>query len=93
MNIGGKPSNSIPAFIPVSFELTVLFGAHTTVAAFLAINKLFPGKKPVIIDPAQTEDKFIMAIEKDGNNVEDITKLLTEEGALNVEVKNIDLNP
>lgn len=93
MNIGGKPSNSIPAFIPVSFELTVLFGAHTTVAAFLALNKLFPGKKPVIIDPAQTEDKFIMAIEKDGNSVDDVTKLLTDEGAVSVEVKNIDLNP
>tara|TARA_B100001971_G_C18268036_1_gene596560 strand:+ start:137776 stop:138300 length:525 start_codon:yes stop_codon:yes gene_type:complete len=93
MNFGGKPANSIPAFIPVSFELTVLFGAHTTVAAFLVINKLFPGKKPVIIDPAQTEDKFIMAIEKDGNNVDDVTKLLSEEGALSVEVKNIDLNP
>jgi len=93
MNIGGKPALSIPAFIPISFELTVLFGAHTTVAAFLAMNKLFPGKSPVIIDPAQTEDKFIMAIEKDGNNVDDITKLLTDGGALNVEVRNIDLNP
>lgn len=91
--IGGKPFISIPAFIPISFELTVLFGAHTTVLAFLAINKLFPGKKPFIIDPGQTENLFIMAIEKDKANVDDITALLKENGAVEVKVQNLELNP
>jgi len=92
INIGGKPFMSIPSFIPITFEMTILFGAHTTVAAFLLMNKLFPGKQPVIIDPAQTEDMFIMAIEKDGTNLEDVTALLKEHGAVEVEVQNIDLN-
>lgn len=93
MNIGGKPALSIPAFIPVSFELTVLFGAHITVGAFMALNRLYPGKKPLILDPAQTDDKFIMAIEKQGHNVEDVTSLLKEHGAVDIKVQNIDLNP
>jgi hypothetical protein len=92
VNIGGKPNFSLPSFIPITFELTVLFGAHTTVLAFLVINKLYPGKKPVIIDPAQTEDKFIMAIEKDkAANVEDVSNMLKEHGAIEVRVQNIEL--
>lgn len=93
INIGGKPFNSIPAFIPVSFELTVLFAAHTTVAAFLFWNKLFPGKKPVIFDPAQTCHKFVMAIEKEGNNSEDIENFFKSQGAVEVKMQNIELNP
>lgn len=92
INVGGKPFVSTPAFIPITFEITVLLGAHTTVLAFLVINRLFPGKSPTIIDPAQTEDKFIMAIEKDKTNVEDVTALLKENGAVEVKVQNIDLS-
>lgn len=90
--IGGKPFISLPAFIPITFEITVLLGAHTTVLAFLVINKLFPGKQPTIIDPRQTEDMFIMAIEKDKANVDDVTALLKEQGAVEVRVQNIDLS-
>ncbi len=92
INIGGKPFMSIPSFLPITFEFTVLIGAHTTVAAFLAFNKLFPGKKPVIIDPAQTDDKFIMAIDKNKTNLDDVTALLKEGGAVEVRVQNIDLS-
>ena len=34
VNVGGKPDNSTLAFVPISFELTVLFGALATIAAF-----------------------------------------------------------
>ena len=44
MNIGGKPDNAWPAFIPVCFELTVLFGGVLSVLVFLAKSQLFPGK-------------------------------------------------
>jgi hypothetical protein len=93
IKVGGKPFASIPAFIPIAFEITVLLGAHTTVAAFLLMNKLYPGKQAVLIDPAQTEDKFIMAIEKNKTNVDDVTALLKENGAIEVKVQNLDLNP
>ena len=91
--IGGKPFISIPAFIPITFELTVLFAAHTTVLSFLVINKLYPGKKPVIMHDEQTCNKFIIAIEKENANVEDLTAMFKEQGAIEVKVQNVDMNP
>jgi molybdopterin-containing oxidoreductase family membrane subunit len=45
VDIGGKPVSSIPAFVPVTFEVAVLFGALATVAAFFIRSRLWPGKK------------------------------------------------
>src|SRR5260370_2607807 len=39
MNIGGRPLNSWPMFIPVTFELTVLFSALTAVIGMLFLNR------------------------------------------------------
>ena len=91
--IGGKPFISIPAFIPITFELTVLFAAHTTVLAFLVYNKLFPGKKPVIMHEEQTCNKFVMAIEKEKADIDDVTALLKEHGAIEVKIQNVEMNP
>lgn len=93
VNVGGKPFISLPAFLPVAFEVTILLAAHGTVAAFLAYNKLFPGKEPLILHPEQTCNKFVIAVEKDKVNVEDVTKLFEEHGAVEIQVKNIDTNP
>lgn len=90
-NIGGKPFLSLPAFIPVSFELTVLFAAHSTVLAFLVLNKLYPGKEPVIFHPEQTDDKFVLAIEKEHGDFDMVSELLKSNGAESVELKNIEL--
>lgn len=90
--VGGKPFLSGPAFVPISFELTVLFAAHTTVLAFLLINKLFPGKKPVIFDEAQTDYKFVLAVEKEKADLEDIKNMFGTE-ASEVLLKNIEMNP
>lgn len=90
--VGGKPFASIPAFIPVSFELTVLFAAHTTVLAFLVLNKLYPGKKPLILDPSQTDHRFVLAVEKNKVNADEVMALMREQGAIEVKVQNVDLN-
>ncbi len=91
--IGGKPFISLPAFIPITFELTVLFAAHTTVLSFLIFNKLFPGKKPVIMHEEQTCNKFVIAIEKENANVDELTSLFKDQGAIEVKVQNVDMNP
>lgn len=60
--IGGKPFNSWPAFIPVTFELTVLLAALSTVAAMFAINGL-PNMFKKAFDPAITNNRFALVIE------------------------------
>lgn len=93
INVGGKPFISWPAFIPISFELTVLFAAHTTVLAFLVYNKLFPGKTPVLMHEEQTCNKFVVAIEKEKANFDDVSALFKEQGALEVKIQNVEMNP
>ena len=91
--VGGKPFASWPAFMPVTFEVTVLFAAHGTVLAFLIYNKLYPGKEPFILHPEQTCNKFVIAVEKEKVNVDDVTRFFQEQGAIEVEVRNVDTNP
>lgn len=90
--VGGKPPTSIPAFIPIAFELTVLFGAHTTVGAFLVLNRLYPGKKPYIFHEGQTCDKFVMAFDAGAVNVDEVSKLLQDHGALEVKQETAPFN-
>ncbi|MBL7713848.1 MAG: DUF3341 domain-containing protein [Bdellovibrionales bacterium] len=62
VNIGGKPLNSWPAFVPVMFELTVLLGGLATVAAMFLLNGL-PNTKRKAIDPSLTRDRFALVID------------------------------
>jgi hypothetical protein len=62
LNVGGKPFNSWPAFVPVMFELTILFAGLSTVAAMFLLNGL-PNTRRKAFDPAITRDKFALFIE------------------------------
>jgi hypothetical protein len=64
LNVGGKPDNSTLAFVPISFELTVLFGGLATVAAFLLRARLYPGKKPWLVAAGITNDTFALVLRK-----------------------------
>jgi hypothetical protein len=89
MNIGGKPSFAFPDFIPIMFEMTVLFCAFGMVGAFFFRNHLFPGRAPRVMDLRATNDRFILAV--DANEYADhekINSLLKDAGA--VEIKHND---
>ena len=87
--IGGKPFWSLPAFIPIMFELTILFAALSTVGALLFICGL-PQVDPPVIDAALTSHKFGLFIPEDdtGFNAVALEKLLRDMGA--VEVKRAE---
>ena len=61
MIIGGKPYAPWPSFVPIMFELTVLIGGVTTALVMLIAAGCF--RKPRIIDPEITKDRFVIWID------------------------------
>ena len=70
--IGGKPFFSVPTFIPITFEVTVLFAGLSMVAALLVRSKLKPDIRFKPVDERITDDRFVILI-----NAEDEEKTLT----------------
>lgn len=89
INVGGKPFNSLPAFVPVTFEVMVLFAGVSTVLAFLFVARLFPGRKAALADPGVTDDRFVLVLEQTDAtfDVTRVRRLMESFGALRVEEK------
>ena len=91
-NIGGKPPASMPAFVPLMFELTVLFGAVCSVLALFFIERLFPGASARAL-PGVTDDRFAVAISTSSRarfDAEEAGALLTSHGAVSVGFEEVD---
>ncbi len=87
INVGGKPWNSLPAFVPITFEVMVLFAGLSTVAAFFLVSRLLPGRRAKLIHPRVTNDRFALVLEETDAafDVPEVTALLQEFHAINVE--------
>ena len=87
INVGGKPWNSLPAFIPVTFEVMVLFAAISTVVAFLVGRRLLPGSRAKLAFPGVTDDKFALVIEETDAafDLEEVSVMLRGFGVTHIE--------
>jgi hypothetical protein len=85
-NIGGKPLNSLPAFIPVAFETAVLMAGLGTIAVLLVLSRLFPWSKPNLVHPRVTDDHFVLAIRQTDADLDPgmAERLLRQHGAIEV---------
>lgn len=87
--IGGKPFWSLPAFVPIMFELTILFAALSSVGALLWICGL-PKVDPPVIDPDLSSHKFGLFVPDNdhGYDAAKVEQLFRSLGA--VEVKKTE---
>ncbi len=93
MIIGGKNNASLPPFIPVTFEMTVLFAALGMVGTFMIVSGLKPYAWPRQFDLRSTEDKHVMAVDlaiNHGKSKEEISRILKSAGASEVNEKSFE---
>ena len=62
LNVGGKPNVSTLAFIPITFEVTILLAGLATAAAFLWRSRLYPRQR-VAIAEGVTDDNFVLLLD------------------------------
>jgi hypothetical protein len=62
LNVGGRPWNSLPAFVPVAFECMVLLAGFGLVFAWLIRCRLYPGKNNVPLPARLTDDRFALVV-------------------------------
>lgn len=94
LNVGGKPFFSLPAFIPIIFELMVLFAAVGMVMVYMIRNNLAPGHIPRIFDDRITDDRFALLFEVTNDTTkEDINAIactLKSSNAVDIKMKEFD---
>lgn len=85
---GGKPFFSLPAWIPITFELTVLFAAVGMTLTFCYLCQLAPFVKKDHFNLRSSDDKFVMALEiTNKTNETEVITFLQSLGAKDVKVQ------
>jgi hypothetical protein len=87
LNFGGKPFFSLPAWIPITFELTVLFSAVGMVLTFCYLCQLAPFVKKDHFSLKSTDDLFVLAFDcTEKTNETEAVAFLQSLGAKDVKV-------
>lgn len=62
LNVGGRPWNSLPAFVPVAFESMILLGGLSVVGTLLIRCGLYPGRRAYLPAKGITDDRFAVIL-------------------------------
>lgn len=96
MNIGGKPNGSylenMLAFVPITFEFTVLCAAHGMALTYLLRNRTLPGIPAKNPDPRTTDDRFVMEFRMSENTkftAEELEEMLKSTGVVEIDQKEV----
>jgi hypothetical protein len=81
--VGGKPIGSIPPYVVIAFELTILLGALSTVAA-VALFSILMGKRGVAYDPRFSDDQIGIFVPAAGDQAGAVEQMLRTAGAVEV---------
>ncbi|MCO5236928.1 MAG: DUF3341 domain-containing protein [Chitinophagaceae bacterium] len=91
-NYGGKPHFSLLAWIPIMFELTVLFSGVGMTLTFCYLCQLAPFVKKHHFSPRATDDLFVMVIEcTPHTDIREAESFLAAAGAKDVNVQNAEV--
>ena len=91
INYGGKPHFSLPAWIPIVFELTVLFSAVGMVLTFCYLCQMAPFVKKHHFSLRSTDDRFVMVIEcTSKTKEEEVQAFLASAGATDINLQHAE---
>ncbi|HRO75287.1 MAG TPA: DUF3341 domain-containing protein [Crocinitomicaceae bacterium] len=96
MNVGGKPNETylenMLAFVPVTFEFTVLCAAHGMALTYFLRNKTLPGMPSSNPDPRTTDNMFVMEVRLSENSQysqEELQQMISESGIVELDQREI----
>ncbi|MEO6057297.1 MAG: DUF3341 domain-containing protein [Gemmatimonadales bacterium] len=81
--VGGKTIASIPPYVVIAFELTILLGALSTVIAVGLLSVLM-GKRGIAYDPSYSDDQVGVFVPAGSDQVRPVEQLLRAAGAVEV---------
>jgi hypothetical protein len=81
--VGGKPIGSVPPYVVIAFELTILLGALSTVAA-VALFSVLMGKRGIAYDPKYSDDQIGVFVPTTSDQIRSIEQLLRSAGAVEI---------
>jgi Protein of unknown function (DUF3341) len=90
LNVGGRPWNSLPAFVPVIFESMVLLAGFSLLFAWLFRCQLYPGKKAEVPRARVTDDQFLVVfrVPSSANGTGLVQQLLQACHVVSLEARN-----
>ena len=86
---GGKPYWAVPSFIPITFELTVLFAAIGMTVSFYVVSGMGFGVENFILDDRITDDKFCLAFDKSEVDQDQAKEFLKSTNADEIHEKSV----